>query len=67
MRLLFGLPSIVADFNLLEEDISRKGVAEGDLRPVKAIVLRVAAVQLPPSLHKPPSTLGQCGSGTYSG
>ena len=50
-RLSLGIPSTVADVNLLEEEISWKRVVGGDVRPVQATILGVAAVCLLPRLH----------------
>ena len=42
---------MLADVNILEKDIGRKGVARGDVRPVKAMILGVTVTCSPPHLH----------------
>ena len=44
LRLSHGIPSTVMEFNPLEEEISWKGEAGGDVRPVKATVLQVTVM-----------------------
>ena len=48
---------MAADFNLLEEEIAWKEEAGGDVRPVKAIVLWVMVMCMPPHLHYTPNQL----------
>ena len=57
LRLLLGIPIVVADFNLLEEEIAWKEEAGGDVRPVKATVLRVMVMCMLPHLHYTPNQL----------
>ena len=56
-RLLLGVPSAVADLNLFEEKIHWKGETGGNIRLVKATVLRVAAMCPPPHFHHSPNQL----------
>ena len=51
LRLLLGFPSTAVDVNLLGEEIAWEGEAGGDLRPVKATVLRVRVMYIPFYLH----------------
>ena len=66
-RLLLSNLSI-ADVNLLEEEIGWERLVGGGIRPAKAMVLRVAAVCLPPCPQLPPQpTTCHYSSGTYCG
>ena len=49
--LSISIPIVAVDVNLLEEEIGWKGVVEGDIRPLKAMVLRVMVVCPPPHFH----------------
>ena len=48
---------MAADLNLFKEEIGWKGEAEGNIRPLKATVLRVAMMRLPPYPHHFPNQL----------
>ena len=45
------------DLNPFEKEISWKGQVGGNVRPVKATVLQVAALHQPPHLHYSPNQL----------
>ena len=47
----------VADLNLFKEEISWKGEAGGNVRPLKAMVLWVTTMHPPPRLHHSPNQL----------
>ena len=55
LRFTLGVLSTGVDLNLFEEEISWKGESGGNVRPVKAIVLRVIAMRPTPHLHYSPN------------
>ena len=48
---------MVSDLNLLEEEISWKGEAGGNVRPLKAMVLWFTMMHPPPHLYHSPNQL----------
>ena len=58
---------MAVDLNLFKEEISWKGEAGGKVRPLKATVIWVTAMRLPPRPHHSPIQLWAMNLGTYGG
>ena len=56
-RLPLRIPNMAADLNLLKEEIGWKGEVGGKVRPLKAMVIWVTAMRLPPHPYHSPNQL----------
>ena len=57
MGLLLSILSMALDINLFHDEVAGQGEAWGKVRPLQALVLRVAVVCPPARLHYPPNQI----------